>query len=133
MPNRNFVVVAALGALLVPAGTTARGRAARPPAAAHANVRGGLTVYVDPLNGRLLDAPAPGAEPLFLPDRLVQATRTDAGGLFVAYDAVTGASVDLAGRAQQPLLAHVTPAGRIEIYHPRSLVATTADVGGPRP
>jgi hypothetical protein len=116
MPNCK-VVVAGLCALGMVTSAGTRRVAESSPRDASTAARRGLTVFIDPQSGKLLDRSAPEAVPLQLSDELVQATRTDDLGLWAEVGPRGGASVDLQGRARQPLVAHVEPGGRITIYH----------------
>lgn len=79
----------------------------------------GMIVYIDPLTGEVLSAPASGALPLPLSPELRNALSTSHQGLVQVPSTVPGGGVklDLRGRFQSPLIAVVAANGTASVRH----------------
>lgn len=90
-----------------------------PPVAAAevSEVAGGIVVYIDPVTGAILEAPAPGSIGLPLTSALLQELSTSSAGLDQVPIPGGGVIVDLRGRFQSPLIATIDAQGAIRTQH----------------
>jgi hypothetical protein len=79
----------------------------------------GMTVYIDPQTGAILQEPAPGTVPLELTPQERNALSTSHEGLVEVPSPVPGGGVklDLQGRFQNPLIVTIDPNGRVKTQH----------------
>lgn len=84
---------------------------------------GGIVVYIDPVTGAILEAPAPGSISLPLTSALREELSTSAAGLEQVRLPGGGVIVDLQGRFQSPLIATIDASGVIRTQHLEELFA----------
>ena len=86
----------------------------------------GMTIYIDPQTGAILNEPAPGTVPLQLTPELQNALSTSDQGLVEVPSSVPGGgvTVDLQGRFQSPLIATTDANGKVKIQHLHEMPGT---------
>lgn len=86
---------------------------------------GGIVVYIDPVTGAILQAPAPGGTALPLTSTFLQELSTSSAGLDQVRLPGGGVIVDLQGRFQSPLIATIDANGVIRTQHLEELLPGT--------